>query len=187
MRIKVQAFDDQDSVICSHILQVLYTLPCGPNSDDAVISESGAMNIFFLLEKVGPTFAWLGLPCVTCSPGMSSISSHPDHSCCNSFEIQTSAGKWEWFGACYAPVGWNNSSRRGTELPFCCLEVVRIKKPPMLHECPQQLSLDMFVWHICFPYRDSSKNFTCRSHSGQHSTPSQGLGRDRGIGATHSH
>lgn len=36
-------------------LQVLYTMPSSSSSkDDAIISESGAMNVFFLLDKVAP-------------------------------------------------------------------------------------------------------------------------------------
>ena len=34
-------------------MQALYTLPHGNDPDDATVSEVGAMNIFFLLDKVG--------------------------------------------------------------------------------------------------------------------------------------
>ena len=36
-------------------MQVLYTMPGrdSSNQDAAIISESGAMNVFFLLDKVG--------------------------------------------------------------------------------------------------------------------------------------
>ena len=34
-------------------MQALYTLPHGEDPDDATVSEVGAMNIFFLLDKVG--------------------------------------------------------------------------------------------------------------------------------------
>ena len=33
-------------------LQVLYTMPSSTSKDDTIISESGAMNVFFLLDKV---------------------------------------------------------------------------------------------------------------------------------------
>ena len=34
-------------------LQVLYTMPSSSSSkDDAIVSESGAMNVFFVLDKV---------------------------------------------------------------------------------------------------------------------------------------
>lgn len=33
-------------------LQVLYTMPNSSSKDDSIISESGAMNVFFLLDKV---------------------------------------------------------------------------------------------------------------------------------------
>jgi hypothetical protein len=40
-------------IVCVLLLQVLYALPQGGDVDDAVVSESGAMNVFFFMDKVG--------------------------------------------------------------------------------------------------------------------------------------